>query len=80
MRVNFLFHHGHHVECIAHCVETKDARENLETSPRQINTVEKISKLEEKSVNNTFFKEKVSCLSFTYSSGKQYDVTLLVPR
>ena len=33
MGVHFLFHHSHHVECIAHSVEAKDARENLETGP-----------------------------------------------
>jgi len=36
VRVYFFFHHGHHVEGIAHCVETKDARKNLETSPTQM--------------------------------------------
>ena len=33
MCVYLLLHHGHHVEGIAHGVETKDARENLETGP-----------------------------------------------
>ena len=36
MCVYFLFHHGDHVERITHCVETQDARKNLETSPTQM--------------------------------------------
>ena len=31
MCVYFLFHHGHHVEGVAHGVEAEDARKNLET-------------------------------------------------
>lgn len=59
MCVYFLFHHSHHVERIAHCVETKDARKNLETGPTQSDKwgIEQLSKVGTKnSVNNNFFK------------------------
>ena len=36
MCVYFLFHHSHHVESIAHCVETKDARKNLKARSTQM--------------------------------------------
>ena len=39
--IHLLLHHGHHVEGIAHSVETKDARENLETGPAVERTKER---------------------------------------
>lgn len=56
VRVYFLFHHSHHVECISHCVETKNARKNLKTGPTQLDKwgIEQLWKVWTKSfVNNT---------------------------
>lgn len=33
MSVYFLLHHGHHVKCVAHGVETEDPGKFLETGP-----------------------------------------------
>ena len=33
MRVDFLLHHGHHVERVPHCVEAQDLWQSSETSP-----------------------------------------------
>ena len=39
VRIYLFFHHGDHVESIAHCVKTKDARKNLEAGPKMKQTI-----------------------------------------
>ena len=74
VRVDFLFHHSHHVERITHCVKTKDARKNLETGPTQLDNKwrqdqNNYERLELKALSTQLLQP----LYFTISISKQND-------